>query len=301
MILVVGSLNLDYVVHVTTHPKPGETVLGGDVATHPGGKGANQAVAAARAGAKTRMLGAVGSDDAGAFMRANLEREGIDIAHLKTVSGSSGAAFITLNDTGQNSIVVSPGANGQCHPTDLSPTAFVGARVVLLQLETPIPTVLKAAELGRAAGARVVLNLAPAQALSKAQLEHVSLLVVNEFEAGVLSGKAPGNPQEALIKAQNLRSFAPEVVITLGANGAVYADSSGVHHVPSHVVQVVDTTAAGDAFIGALAASLAEGSSLGQAVQRGVVAGTLACTKAGAQPSLPLKLEVDAVMQGEQE
>ncbi|MEY4530496.1 MAG: hypothetical protein RLZZ156_1217, partial [Deinococcota bacterium] len=197
MIVVVGSLNLDYVTRVERHPKPGETVLGSDLELHPGGKGANQAVAVARAGAKVRMVGCLGSDIAGSLLRGSLEREGVDTSSLQTLETASGSAFIALNSAGQNTIVVSQGANGKLRPSDLRVQTFSDAKLVLLQLEIPLETALAAAKLGRVAGARVVLNLAPAQALEPNQLRDVTTLVVNETEAGVLLGRAPQNIKEA--------------------------------------------------------------------------------------------------------
>jgi ribokinase len=296
MITVVGSLNLDYVTRVERHPKVGETVLGSDLELHPGGKGANQAVAAARAGAKVRMVGCIGQDMAGNLLHGNLEREGVDTKYLLRQNSATGSAFITVNASGQNSIVVSQGANGTLRPSDLRVSSFETAKLVLLQLEIPVETTLAAARLGRTAGARVVLNLAPAQLLTKDQLRDITTLVVNESEAGVLLGRAPQNIKEALLEAEALRELVPEAIITLGVQGAVYASSAGQGHVSSFPVQVVDSTAAGDAFIGAFAAALSEDTPLEQAVLRGVAAGALACTQIGAQPSLPFEAEIDNLL-----
>jgi ribokinase len=296
MITVVGSLNLDYVTRVEHHPKVGQTVLGSDLELHPGGKGANQAVAVARAGAKVTMVGCIGQDMAGNLLHGNLEREGVDTTYLQRQNTASGSAFITVNASGQNTIVVSQGANGKLRPSDLRVSSFENAKLVLLQLEIPVETTLMAARLGRTAGARVVLNLAPAQALTAEQLRDITTLVVNESEAGVLLGRAPQNIKEALLEAKALRELVPEVIITLGAQGAVYANSAGQGHVPSFSVKVVDTTAAGDAFIGAFAAALCEDAPLEMAVQRGVAAGALACTQSGAQPSLPFEADVDSLL-----
>ncbi len=293
---MLGSINLDYVVRVLHHPVPGETVLGGDVHTHPGGKGANQAVAAARAGVRVRMIGCVGSDPSGAFMRENLEREGIDTTLVRTVPGSSGAAFIAVSETGQNTIIVSPGANALVNTKELTSAKLAWSKVLLLQLETPLDTVLKSANLARRGGVRVVLNLAPAQALDADQLKDVDVLVVNETEAAVIGGRLPASVADAQEVARGLRAFVSTVVVTLGAQGAVYASADGEGHLPSPRVTVKDTTAAGDAFIGAFCAALCEGASLETAVRRGVVGGALACTKAGAQPSLPRRADIDALL-----
>lgn len=295
-ITVLGSINLDYVVRVAHHPVPGETVLGSDVQTHAGGKGANQAVAAARAGVRVRMIGCVGSDATGATMRENLEREGIDTTLVKTVSGSSGAAFIAVNPSGQNSIIVSSGANAQVTVSDLNPSRLAWSKVLLMQLETPLEIVLKAASLAKQGGVRVVLNLAPAMPLSAAQLRDVDVLIVNETEAGMLGGTVPQSAREALVVARDLRELVKTVIVTLGAGGAVFSSLDAEGHMPSPVVQVVDTTAAGDAFIGALCAALCDGLMLEAAVKRGVAAGALACTKAGAQPSLPRRSEIEALL-----
>ena len=295
-ITVLGSINLDYVVGVSHHPVPGETVLGGDVQTHPGGKGANQAVAAARAGVRVRMIGCVGSDAPGATMRENLGREGIDTTLIKTVSGSSGAAFIAVGENGQNTIIVSSGANAQVTVNDLNPSRLAWSKVLLMQLETPLEVVLKAASLAKQGGVRVVLNLAPAMPLSADQLRDIDVLIVNETEAGMLGGTVPKSAREALVVARDLRELVGTVIVTLGAGGAVYSSLDAEGHMPSPVVKVVDTTAAGDAFIGALCAAFCEGLVLEAAVKRGVAAGALACTKAGAQPSLPRRAEIEALL-----
>jgi ribokinase len=296
MITVLGSINLDFVVHVQHHPVPGETILGGDVETQPGGKGANQAVAAARAGARVRMVGCLGGDGAGAFMRDNLEREGIDTTLVKSAAGSSGAAFIAIDSAGQNSIIVSPGVNALVRADELTSAKLACSKLLLMQLEIPLETVLHAANLARRGGVKVVLNAAPAQALSAAQLHDIDVLVVNELEAGTLAGRTPTTPSEALEVARGLRTMVETVIVTMGAQGAVCSSPTFEGRVSTPKVNVVDTTAAGDAFIGALSAALSEGVSLDLALRRGAAAGALACTKAGAQPSLPTRDEIEALV-----
>lgn len=307
-IVVVGSINMDLVVRVKRHPVPGETLLGSDYETHHGGKGANQAVAAARMLARptpaksaspgpalgVRMIGRVGQDEFGQQLRNALKREGINVSATLPIPAPTGVAFIAIDEAGQNTIIVSPGANHRLRPEHLSPAEFEEARVVVLQLEIPLETVRRAAELGRQAGAQVILNAAPAQKLPDKLLNHVDILVVNEIEALGLSGVKPDSPEMALEVAQLLAEKVPTVIITLGQQGAVWVSPESRGHQPVPEVQAIDTTGAGDAFIGALAAALCEGGSLAQAVARGCVAGALATTRTGAQPSLPWREEVCA-------
>ncbi|HGY10450.1 MAG TPA: ribokinase [Oceanithermus profundus] len=297
-VLVVGSLNMDLVVAVERHPKPGETVIGGDLERFPGGKGANQAVAAARLGARVRMVGRVGLDEHGAELLRGLENEGIDALGVGRVGTPTGVALISVDVQGQNAIVVSPGANARLQPDDLEPERFEGAEVVVLQLETPLETVHRAAELGRAAGARVLLNAAPARELPDELLGALDVLVVNEFEAAQVAGAAePESPEAALALARELARRVPVVVVTLGARGLVWAGTEGEGHLPAFEVDPVDTTAAGDAFVGGLAAALAAGEPLERALDYGSAAGALAATRPGAQPSLPAADEVAGLLE----
>ena len=306
MIVVVGSLNVDLVVPVERFPRAGETLLGGDYGRHRGGKGANQAVAAARAGGAVRMIGRVGDDAFGTWLRAGLEADGIDHQGVATLSDvPSGVAFINVDAGGQNTIVVSPGANGRLSGRDLAPGDFDGAGVVLLQLEVPLAATLRAAELARAAGALVVLNLAPAVPLDGAQLRDVDVLVVNESEAALLLGwdaDAVARGPEAAARA--LTERVATVIVTLGAAGALWAqrsDASGgfaTGRVAGHSVAAVDTTAAGDAFVGALAAALAGGASVERALRTANAAGALAATVRGAQPSLPTAAAIERLVSG---
>jgi ribokinase len=306
MIVVVGSLNVDLVVPVERFPAAGETLLGGDYARHRGGKGANQAVAAARAGGTVRMIGRVGDDAFGAWSRAGLHEDGIDhhgVVALPDVP--TGVAFISVDARGQNVIIVSPGANGRLTGEDLVPAAFDGAGVVLLQLEVPLDATLHAAALAKAAGARVVLNLAPAAALDGTQLRHVDVLVVNESEGALLLGTEAAalaeRPEEA---ARALTARVATVVVTLGAAGCAWAtratatEGAASGRVAAYPVTAVDTTAAGDAFVGALAAALDRGTPLEQALRSGNAAGALAATVRGAQPSLPTEAAIAALVQG---
>ena len=298
MVLVVGSLNQDLVVPVPRHPRPGETAIGGDLARHPGGKGANQAVAAARMGAAVRMVGRVGDDAFGRALIANLKREGVDTRGVRALAGvPTGVALITVDPRGENAIVVSPGANARLGPENLSPAEFTGARVVLLQLEVPLDAVREAARLGKEAGALVILNAAPAQKLPEELLALLDLLVVNEHEAAaILEAAPPETPEEALAQARTLSQRVPVAVITLGERGLAYAGREDAGTLPAFPVQAVDTTAAGDAFVGALAAALAEGASLPDALRLGAAAGALAATQPGAQPSMPRRDEVVALL-----
>jgi ribokinase len=306
MILVVGSLNVDLVVGVDRFPTPGETLLGGDYARHRGGKGGNQAVAAARAGARVRMIGRVGDDPFGPWLREGLAAEGIDHHNVLTRAASpSGVAFISVDRQGQNVIIVSPGANAHLLPGDLAAEQFFGASLLLLQLEVPLATTLQAARWARDAGARVVLNLAPAAPLDRDQLRHVDVLIVNESEAASLLGsEAVMVARDPLGASTALCASVPTAILTLGGAGVAWAERSAngiqTDRLPGHALDAVDTTAAGDAFVGALAAALDRGTGLARAVNEANAAGALAVTRAGAQPSLPYASEIAALAgQGE--
>ena len=287
VIVVVGSLNLDIVVPVPRHPRPGETVLGGDHARHPGGKGANQAVAAARLGAEIAMLGRVGDDDAGRLLLGALEEAGVatdDV--LVTGDAPSGIALITVDDEAENAIVVSPGANARLDPSDVEAAAELieGAGIVLLQLEVSLPSVERVAELARGT---VILNPAPAVELPGSLLERIDVLVPNRGELAFLSG----GDHDVESSAQELE--ARHVVVTLGAEGVLVVSGHSVEPIPGHSVEAVDTTAAGDCFCGALAAGLEEGLDLVVAARRANAAAALSTTRRGAQPSLPTRDELD--------
>ena len=294
--LVVGSVNVDLVTRVEEFPLPGQTLLGSDYETHHGGKGANQAVAAARMGAAVSFLGRVGRDAFGPRLRDALADEGIDVTRLLDVEGPSGAAFITLNAAGQNTIIVAPGANARLEPGELTANAFDEADVVVLQQEIPSATVKRAIDLAQRTEATVIVNAAPAGAMTIEELSGCDVLVVNETEAATLLGGKSEDPDSVLEKLA--RRFAT-VVLTLGSRGVSWRRGSERGHLTAHEVQtVVDTTAAGDAFVGALAAALAAGRDLTEAVRLGNAAGALAVTRAGAQPSLPTLPEVERLMAG---
>lgn len=290
-VVVVGSLNLDLVVRVPSQPRPGETVLGGDVARYPGGKGANQAVAAARLGQRVEMVGRVGDDDAGLTLRRALAADGIDVEAVRVTPGApTGVALITVDEAGENAIVVSPGANARLSGEDVldSAGALGASAAVLLQLEVPLEVVDVAAQ---AAGGTVILNPAPAAPLPADLLRHVDVLVPNRSELAALVGRTVANRDEAARAAEALDGPG-SVVVTLGAEGAVVVSGGRVVPVPAVAVEVVDTTAAGDAFCGALADALVRGADLVEAARWAVRAAAGSVGRAGAQTSMPTRDEV---------
>jgi ribokinase len=293
-VAVVGSLNLDLVVRVPELPGPGETVSGGDLFRNPGGKGANQAVAAARLGRPVAMVGCVGDDQAGRDLLASLEADGVDASRVRVVDGvPSGTAFITVREDGENQIVVSPGANARLGPDDVAAAAPVlrAASVTLLQLEVPLEAVAAAAG---AAGGLVVLNPAPVRALPGELLGLLDVLVPNRVElARLAGGPVPRSVEEAARLAGGLAARA--VVVTLGADGALVVADGRSSHVPAVPVQPVDTTAAGDAFCGGLADALAAGAGLEDAARRAARVAAAACLRPGAQTSLPTPAELAAL------
>ncbi|WP_248959323.1 ribokinase [Sphaerisporangium perillae] len=287
-LVVVGSVNVDLVVRVDRRPAPGETVLGSDLSTYPGGKGANQAVAAARLGARVSLLGRIGMDAHGRLLRESLERDKVDLGHLRESAAPSGVALISVGPRGDNSIIVSPGANARLSEQDVAEAAELlrSAPVVSLQLETPLPTVLAAARAAR----RVVFNLSPPAPVPDELLALCDPLVVNEHEAAMVLG-VPAPPAR---QAKALLELGPRsVVVTAGAEGAVVADRSGVTSIPSPRVEVMDTTGAGDAFTGALAWRLAMGDDLATAAGFAVRVGAATVRRAGAQSSYPTLAEVE--------
>ncbi len=297
-VAVVGSINQDLVVRVPRHPVPGETILGTNHFTVFGGKGANQAVAAARLGCDVAMIGRVGDDDAGRSMVAGLGAEGIDTHHVSTdPEAGSGLAVITLDDAGENAIVVSPGANAQLPVAAITAAAPVlaAAQVALFQLEVPLDAV--AAGIVEAGGV-AILNPAPAQPLSPALLAGVSILVPNRTELGVLAGVDEPETLDAVEDALAVLPFSGRVVVTLGSDGAVIAADGVLTHIPAPEIEPADTTAAGDAFCGALADAIARDETLFDAVRWAVHAGALAATRIGAQPSLPTRDAVRSFMTG---
>jgi ribokinase len=290
MISVFGSANMDLVAYTAKAPKRGETVTGRAFSTIPGGKGANQAIAAARAGADVSFVGAVGDDAFGPVMRASLESAGVDVTRLRVVPGSSGVAHIVVDDEGGNSIIVIPGANGTVtgvSEDDLAVIRRSGA--LLLQLELPMEAVVEAA---CQAKVPVILTPAPAQELPRELLAAVDLIVPNEHEAEAITGHAdPGEALDALL------DLVPEAVITLGGEGALYGSRSGERlRVPAVPVKAVDTTAAGDTFVGALAVARAEGRPQEQALRFAAMAAALSVQRKGASTSMPGRTEIDKAL-----
>lgn len=290
-IVVVGSLNMDLVTRAERIPQPGETILGGDLQTFPGGKGANQAVAAKRMGAQVAMIGRVGQDAFAVPLLQALGEAGVDSSHvLQDPDAATGVAIIVVDQRGQNSIVVCSGANARLSPQDIraAEPAIAGADALLLQLESPLETVRCAAEIARCHGVRVILNPAPARPLPEALLRTVDVLVPNESEAALLTGLPVEDIPQVEAAATRLHEMGAEaVVVTLGERGVLYLYKGEGRLVPAFKVTPVDTTAAGDAFMGVFAVALAEGKPFAEAVRWGNAAGALATTKMGAQPSLP--------------
>jgi ribokinase len=293
--IVVGSSNTDMVVKTSHLPAPGETVLGADLVVAHGGKGANQAVAAARLGVPVALVASLGDDTFGREALAHYQREGINIELVRVQPGiPSGVALIVVDASGENQIAVAPGANAHLRPADVEEARSLldGHRVMLLQLEIPLETVLAAACLGRRAGHTVILNPAPAppQPLPDELLDMVDVLTPNETEAARLSGEA--TPEAA---ARRLRaSGVGTVVVTLGKSGALLATSEIETLIPGFQVVAVDATAAGDAFNGGLAAAIERGEPLPDAIRYAHAVAALAVTRLGAQPSLPMAQEVEA-------
>lgn len=299
-ICVVGSVNMDLVVATPVLPVPGQTVLGGPFATHPGGKGANQAVAAARAGGQVSFVGRVGADAFGDTLRAGLEAEGIDIAHLRVAPEEpTGVALIAVDPSGQNTIIVAPGANAAVTVDDVDAAAerITGADVLLLQLEVPLEVVAHAAALAAEARVRVVLNTAPAQPLPNDLLACCEYLILNETEAEILTGVLPSDWESAEAAAARLQEYgARQVIVTLGARGAVLAGPDGVVPQPAFPVASRDAVGAGDAFVGTFSVGVGSGLTAPEALRRAAAAGALATLTSGAQPSLPTAAAVDAFL-----
>jgi ribokinase len=292
MILVAGSANLDFVVRAAQIPAPGETVLGRDFQTFPGGKGANQAVACARAGgAATAMLCALGDDDAAKPLLASLAQAGVQLHSLRS-SQPTGVAFICVSDAGENAITVAPGANEDLLPEHWPKHLHVSH--LLMQLETPLATVQAFAQAAREAGAKVVLNAAPARQLPDALLRCVNLLIVNEGELAALAGSS-GDTLAQLERLAKQHTIA-DVIVTLGAQGCLAWHQGHVLQQKAYAIEVVDTTAAGDTFCGALVAALAQDNTFQQALQYASAASALACTKLGALSSIPKREEVLSFM-----
>ncbi len=302
-VLVIGSLNADLVVRSPRFPQPGETISGGDLLTIPGGKGANQAVAAARQGANVAMLGRVGKDNFAPLLIENLNSNSVNTAHVAQDDSATGTAIIIVDANGQNSIVLSPGANGKVdfHDIDSAPDA----KILLLQFEIPIDSVLHAARRYKTKGATVILNPAPARQIPEELLTLIDILIPNESELSLLTNMPVTDEKSAELAAQEiLKRGVKTVIVTMGSKGALVVTGTQVTQVDTYKVDVVDTTAAGDAFIGGFAAKLLEfcnklsdvqqqAAELQKAVRYGCACGALATTKLGAQPSLPTKEEVE--------
>lgn len=287
MIVVFGSINVDLIARVARIPAPGETLSGSSFVTAPGGKGANQALAARRAGANVALYGAVGDDSFAASALANLDASGVRREGVATVAASTGIALINVADSGENAITVIPGANALACAAQVPDDVLTPATTLLLQLEVPHGEVERLAQRAHERGARVILNAAPAAALAHALLCSLDVLLVNEHEAAMLAAELR-LAREPVAFADAMRTrFATTAVITLGARGALTtADGQCLSATPA-AVTVVDTTGAGDALAGAFAAALDRGASLPRALAEGVAAGALACTRYGAQAALP--------------
>ncbi|MBS4078193.1 ribokinase [Pseudomonas rustica] len=297
-VVVIGSLNMDLVTRAPRLPVGGETLIGHSFATVSGGKGANQAVAAARLGAQVAMVGCVGSDDYGVQLRDALLAEQIDCQAVSVVEDSSGVALIVVDDNSQNAIVIVAGANGAMTPAviDQFDAVLQAADVVICQLEIPDATVGHALKRARALRKTVILNPAPAsRPLPADWFTAIDYLIPNESEATALSGLPVDSLESAEKAASHLIAMgAGKVIITLGAQGSLFANGQSFEHFPAPKVKAVDTTAAGDTFVGGFAAALATGKSEAEAIRYGQIAAALSVTRAGAQPSIPTQSDVQA-------
>ncbi|NMB46553.1 MAG: ribokinase [Firmicutes bacterium] len=299
-IVVVGSINMDLVGRTERMPRGGETLLGSDFRMVPGGKGANQAVAVARAGGNVKMLGRVGTDIFGEQHIANFRDNGIDTDLVQvTPDTPTGVAIILVDNTGENSIVVVPGANNHVLPEDLETArnTLETAKVVLVQLEIPLDTVEAVVRIAKQAGVPVILDPGPARPLKEELLAQVDILTPNEHEAQVLAGEEMHSADDTRQIATKLLGYGCKIVLLkLGGKGVIIATPEGMEHIPAHAVNVEDTTAAGDAFAGGLAVALAEGYSLRNAVLFANAVGALAVTRLGAQSAIPTRPEIEAFM-----
>ena len=299
-IVVVGSSNTDMIVQMARLPKPGETILGGVFSIAPGGKGANQAVGAARAGARVSFVARVGRDMFGAHAVASLVQDGINVSYVfKDHAAPSGVALIFVGKNGENSIAVAPGANGRLSPADIKKArnAFADASLLVMQLETPLETVQAAAQLAAEVGLRVILNPAPARSLPDELFKHISILTPNETETELLTGIKVNTTTDAAEAAGRLMARGVQtVIITLGRRGAFVATREGRQLVAGFKVRPVDTTAAGDIFNGALAAALDENKPLLEAVRFANAAAAISVTRLGAQPSAPDRKEIESFL-----
>ena len=297
-VCVLGSLNMDLVVRSPRLPRPGETLLGGPFERHCGGKGANQVVAVARAGAKAALIGAVGDDAYGAELLRTVGAEGVDVSGvMRRADCSTGVALITVAEQGENTIVVAPGANAELTESEVerSTRLIEGSRIVVAQLEVSIEAAARAAWIAGVAKRRFVLNAAPARELPREVLALVDVLVVNRLEACALIGGGEEESDEEL--ARELVGLGVRVVaVTLGARGALLATRDGLTTQSAFAVDSLDTTGAGDAFVGALAVGMARGLDLATTLRRACAAGALATTRRGALPSMPRESELEALL-----
>ena len=297
-VAVIGSLNMDLVTRAPRLPRGGETLIGQSFATVPGGKGANQAVAAARLGAQVSMVGCVGNDAYGRELRDALVAEQIDCQAVSTVEGSSGVALIVVDDNSQNAIVIVAGANGALTPAVIGcfDAVLQAADVIICQLEIPDASVGHALKRARELGKTVILNPAPAsRPLPADWYANIDYLIPNESEATALSGVPVDSLDSAKVAAARLIALgAGKVIITLGAQGSLFASGSRLEHFPAPVVEAIDSTAAGDTFVGGSAAALANVQDEAAAIRFGQVAAALSVTRAGAQPSIPTLSDVQA-------
>lgn len=290
-IVVFGSMNMDLVVRVARAPRGGETLQGRTFFTNPGGKGANQAVACARQGARVAMVGCVGEDDFGKTLRHALAEDGIAVDNIRSVAGSTGVAVVMVDDEGENRITIIPGANDFLK----ADADALAGRYLLLQCEVPMAEVVQAARIMRGKGATVVMNPAPVCQLPDELWPLIDILVMNEIEAAELSGLPVSDPASAAAAATSLRRRGPSTaIVTLGSQGVLVADDAGCRHFPALAVKVVDTTAAGDTFIGAMCAARAAGQATDAAVLRGIQAAAICVTRPGAQASIPYLHELGA-------
>ena len=299
MIVVFGSLGVDLVTNVSHIPHPGETVLCEGYFIVPGAKGGNQAVAAARAGSKTRFIGSCGNDGFAGLATSIMKEAGVDLSALATVAKPTAVALITVDTKAENAIVVASGANQSTTVAQLEAAGIGTGDIVVLQREIPDKATFGAIAYAKAQGARTILNVAPAGPVPVETLKLLDVLVVNEHEALVVA-KAAGidatDPEEAVRQINT--SYGCAAIVTLGAEGAVGWVDGVRRAVPALKVKPVDTTAAGDSFTGAFAAALDQGFGFTMAMARGAASGSLACTKPGAQPSVPMKAEIDKALEG---